>query len=195
MLEGNKKIFHEIPSENGIFTYTNVIIPCIDEDSDAITGMQGVLEEGDRKRKINKEKRVYITRAEKGVNDRIYEYKKFKNSLTESGFTIVNPINYTSEERLKLIGDSSFILTDSGSCALNGLLFGNKESTIKCMIPQRVLRSCEWQIVNQLCMGFKQGTRGQWLPLQSYEESRLNPWYDICLPPSPDEIERILDKN
>jgi len=192
ILGGTPKKFKEFSNEAKIYTFKNVVVPCIDEHYNAITGLQGVLEQNYTNRSIENNKKVYITRAEKEDNDRLYKYKDFTLMLHKLGFIIVNPINLSFKERLELIGNSQFILTDSGSCSLNGLLFGNSLSRVKQMIPRRVISSTDESVINQLCMGFNQGVKGQWLVLEAEIESIVNPWYDICIPPSRTMLEKFI---
>jgi len=192
MIGDQEKKFQQLPSNAGIYSVERVIIPCIDEHQDAILGLKGVLEQKHKNRPTIKGKRTYITRAAKNHNDRIYNFKSFRETLTKIGFEIINPLELSAIERLDAIGNSEFILTDSGSCSLNGLLFGNKDSAVKTMIPKRVLSSTESTVINQLCMSFKQGAEGYWLPLESQTLSQINPWYDVCQPTSIKTLEELL---
>jgi len=192
ILGGGEKVFHELPARSGIHSVSNAVVPCIDEHPDAITGLQGVLEKRNLSRPVRSGKRTYITRAHDCLNDRIFQYTTFCHSLSELGFNIVNPMDLSYLERLSVIGESEFILTDPGSCALNGLLFGNQQSTIRCMIPKRVLESTDSCIINQLCLGFKQGVKSQWLPLHSHVKSISNPWYDILISPTPSLLKGLI---
>jgi len=192
VLGGKPKKFHDLPCEAGIYTFKNTVIPCIDEHYNAITGLQGVIEKNSSNRLTKKDKRVYITRAVQGVNDRLIGFKKFAVMLESLDFEILNPTNLTFSDRLNLIGDSEFILTDSGSCSLNGLLFSNKCSSVRQMLTTRVISTIEESIINQLCMGFNQGVQGQWLIVDSAILSTKNPWYDICFPPSIHTIKKLL---
>lgn len=187
LLDG-KKIFHRIPKINGIHTFTDVVIPSIDEHSHAITGLKGEIECRHSNRMIKPGKRCYITRATGVDNDRISNYQDFCGYLEEQGFLIINPVDKSFAERLDMIGDCGFILTDPGSCALNGILFGNKKAKLKCMIPKSVIASTDPIIINQLCLGFEQGVQGQWLPVNSSSYSEINPWYDVLEPPGKDYI-------
>ena len=184
ILGGSGKDFQQLPDTSGIYTFDKVVVPSISEHPNAITGLKGILEDKNQARQIKKGKRTYITRSDDECNDRLCDYKSFRNILAELGFQIINPMQLSAIQRLTEIGDSEFILTDPGSCALNGLLFGNMSASIKCMIPKRVLQSTDSFIMNQLCLGFSQGVQGYWLPIQSQTISQTNPWYDICVPPS-----------
>ena len=192
MIGDQEKKFQQLPSKSGIYSVERVIIPCIDEHQDALLGLKGVLEQKHKNRPTTKGKRTYITRAAKNENDRIYNFKSFGETLTRMGFEIINPVELSAIERLDAIGDSELILTDSGSCSLNGLLFGNKDSAVKTMIPRRVLSSTESTVINQLCMSFNLGAEGYWLPLKSQTLSQVNPWYDICEAPSSKILEELL---
>ena len=192
ILGGCRKNFQEFPGSSGIYTFKNVVIPCIDEHFSAMTGLKGIPEKYGKDRKIKKDKRTYITRGIGGVNDRLLEFKSFLDTLEILGFDIVNPIDLSFSERLELIGDSEFILTDSGSCSINALLFGNSLSCIRQMLPRRVICSTEETVINQLCMGFNQGAKGEWLIIESKLLSNVNPWYDVCVPPSRVLLEKLL---
>ena len=192
MIGDQEKEFEQLPSKAGIYSVERVIIPCIDEHPDAILGLKGVLEQKHKNRPTTKGKRMYITRAANNQNDRIYNFKSFSETLRQIGFEIINPVELSAIERLDAIGDSELILTDSGSCSLNGLLFGNKNSIVKTMIPKRVLSSTESTVINQLCMGFNQGAEGYWLPLKSQTLSQINPWYDVCEQPSSKILEEFF---
>lgn len=192
ILGGSPKMFKEFPSEAKIYKFKNIVVPCIDEHYNAITGLQGVLEQNYTNRSIEKNKKVYITRAFKNNNDRLIDYRKFILMLQDLGFIIVNPINLSFKDRLDLIGNSQFILTDSGSCSLNGVLFGNSHSLLKQMMPRRVINSTDESVINQLCMGFNQGIKGQWLILEAEIESIVNPWYDICNPPCKSMLQKLI---
>lgn len=193
MLEGSKK-YEELPSEAGIYTYRQVAIPCIDEHQEAFINFKGFLEQRYNNREIKNSKRVYITRAVGGYNDRIAEFDSFSRALRALNFLIINPVELTAYERLEQIGDASFILADPGSCGSNAFLFGNKNSSIKCIIPSRVLMSNEFTVINQICQDFiGRATRGYWLPLHSAKKSDLNPWYDINQPPSFDDLSGLIE--
>lgn len=180
--------FHELYGPNGIYEISDIIVPAISESIDAIERLQGRLERKNLNRPVRTGKKVFISRSPIGDSDRIYESLLFATSLRDMGFEIIDALNHTFEDRLKILGDSDWILTETGSCSLNAYLFGNTKSLIRTFIPHKVLNSPSHTVMNMLQPVVSQMSKGNFIPLESCDHIHRNGFYSVCIPPTIDQI-------
>jgi len=176
--------FHETSGPNGIYTLRRVIVPALTDAMDAVAKLQGRLEQTGSDRAILNGKRVYICRNKSGDSDRLVIGKYFAQQLIDLGFTLCDPLRLSISERLAIIGDAEWILTESGSCSLNAYLFGNRDSVIRSLIPRCVFQSPISTELNMLLPVLAQVSKGNYIPLESNMASSINNFYNICNPPS-----------
>jgi hypothetical protein len=187
----NTTKWHSLPKQNGIFEIENCAVPCIDEHAFGLIHGKGAIELKFNNREIAQGKRIYITRGIEGRNDRLLNFNKFVQDIEDLGFYVCNPSNLDFKEKLNLLGDAEIILSDSGSCWLNGLLFSNLNTKLINMFPSSILSCINQYAIGQLPMNIGLFTDNIMYPLEVSEktkQSNSNPWYDKCIPPSKDEI-------
>lgn len=181
--------FHEVSGKNGIFSLDNVTVPALTESTSLFKTIKGRLEMLNYNRTIKPGKYIFISRSPDGMSDRLFQPRAFIRSLIDCGFTIVDPTDLDIYQRLSLLGDAEYILTESGSCGVNAYLFGNRHSIIKSFIPSSVLKSHVDTELNMLNPVLSLLASGVYIPLETARCDNVNKFYDKCIPPS---IETIL---
>lgn len=187
----NKLAFHELTGCNGVYSLNRrLIVPALSHSLNNIANLKGCLEKYYLDRNVLKGKRVFISRSSSADSDRLYRGVQFSRQLTDHGFIIINPLDLTFDERLLLIGDADWILTESGSCSFNAYLFGNINSTIRTMIPKSILTSNVSTELNMLTPMLDSLSKGSYFPIETHTQGVTNRFYDICYAPT---INRVLD--
>lgn len=183
--------WNTLPKINGVHEIRDCIVPCIDEHTFGLMNGKGAIELGQNHRNVTKGKRVYVTRGLAGQSDRLINYSRFVDDLKDLGFIVCNPASLSFESKLDLLGDAEVILSDSGSCWLNGLLFSNINTKIVNMFPSSLLKSLDKFAVGQLSMNLGLFVGKTMYPLEvynNYDQSSGNTWYSLCIPPDQRQI-------
>lgn len=181
--------FTQVGSKNGIFQLGCVSVPAFTDSTSLFKKIKGQLEIRRLNRPIKKGKYIFISRSSDGLSDRLFNPSSFVHSLVRCGFSIVDPVKLDIDQRLSLIGDAEFILTESGSCGINAFLFGNQKSVVRSFIPKSVLNSNIDTELNMLLPVLATLANGTYIPLETRKSSEVNNFYDKCIPPS---IESVL---
>jgi hypothetical protein len=180
--------FQEVSGKNGIFILDDITVPALTESTSVFKALKGQLEMLNYNRIVKPGKYIFISRSPDGMSDRLFKPSAFINSLTDCGFTIVDPTDLDIEQRLSLLGDAEYILTESGSCGINAYLFGNRHSIIKSFIPRSVLKSHVDAELNMLLPALSLLAKDVYIPLETSRCDDVNNFYNKCIPPSIDTI-------
>ena len=181
----------QLPCNSGIYEIENVIVPAIPVSPFLLSDQRGMLESSMQNRSVSNGKYIYVTRGSADSNDRIYGYSRFLETIKKLGFSVLNPTELGVLQRIQALGDAEVILSDSGSCWLNGLMFSNQHTKILNIIPKSVLSSNDILVVGQLVMNLGLFVEGLMLPLDvtDHQQNRQsNCWYDLCIPPTADDL-------
>jgi hypothetical protein len=189
LLWNNQRLtFNQVGSKNGVFQLGRVSVPAFTQSTSLFKKIKGQLEIRRSNRPIKRGKYMFISRSPDGISDRLFSPGKFVQSLVRFGFTIVDPVELDSDQRLSLLGDAEYILTESGSCGINAYLFGNQESVIRSFIPKTVLKSYIDTELNMILPVLSSFANGTLIPLETARSSAVNNYYDKCIPPSMETV-------
>ena len=124
---------------------------------------------------------AYVSRIPAGnaIHDRISNYPEFLELLESLRYDHVYPVDLALNERICSISSYDIIISDSGSCCLNAMLFSAPHAVIFWPQSKKLLSDTSDIVTSQHYKSLS--TLGRTIfaiPAKSSQESELNPWYD-----------------
>jgi len=124
---------------------------------------------------------AYVSRfpAEAGEHDRISNYQEVKEFLEANSVDHIYPTDLSLKERLLLFSSYDLLISDSGSCCLNALLFSRPGARVFQFQSKRLLEDSSELATSQHYKSLPLiGTRLFSIPGESSKQSAANSWYD-----------------
>lgn len=182
---------YELPCVSGIACIGTAWVPSDNHSPDSIRILNKLFYQSDLAKKYAfantvdrfnlKPKAVYISRspAHSRHHDRIANFNDFKSLLDGLGVDYIFPTPYRLEERIQILSEYDLIISDSGSCSLNGLLFARPDARIYQIQGRRLLNDSTTLATSQLYKSLPLiGSRLFSLNCEPATHSVGNSWYD-----------------
>lgn len=182
---------YELPCTNGIAYIGTAWVPSDNHRPDSIRILNELLYQSrlakkytaDNKTSLcsSKSKAAYLSRFPRNSqhHDRIANYTDFKLLLNQLGVDYIFPTPYSLEERIQVLSQYDVIISDSGSCSLNGMLFTRPDASIYQIQGTRLLHDSTPLATSQLYKALPLiGSRLFSLNCEPAAYSDANSWYD-----------------
>ena len=185
-----KQFYSWIPPKHGLYSIGPAIIPADNHSPESISIANKYIYS-----KIQATKPINLAPIAKRTNricyisrfpayntykhDRISNYSQMKELFASCGVDHVYPTELTLQERSDIISSYDLIISDSGSCAINGLLFSIPSTPVVMLQSARLMKdrselACSQHYKSLPLIGSKLFS----LVCQSQELSDSNSWYD-----------------